>query len=219
MTLITNYTMRILLSVLLVSSAFISEAQDDIPDYRSKKDNFLKIREKEIRNDLASFSIAGIDESTGKPKLKTIPSIHTDAQSIRFQGEDIQVIVKAGTFDKSKHKLQFYDEKYLVKIDGKPFYGSYAEMPRATIAEVTVIKDKDTIRVPATALFDLYNPTFSYRDQSGTVKTYNAVYLSQDKKRLYVYMLNKETRGSYEITWVFQDKQFIRRVVDFGLLR
>ena len=211
--------MRILFSALLISSAFISIAQDDIPDYRSKKDNFLKVREKEIRNDLASFTIAGIDESTGKPRLKTIPSIHTDANSIRFQGENMQVIVKAGAFDKSKHKLQFYDEKYLVKIDGKPFYGSFAELPRTTIAEVTVIKDKDTIQVPAIALLDLYNPTFSYRDQSGTVKTYNAVYLSEDKKRLYVYMLNKETRGSYEITWVFQDKQYIRRVVDFGLLR
>jgi hypothetical protein len=211
--------MRILLPVFFLCFVLTAAAQDDYPDYRSKKDNFIKISQKDIRNDLASFAIAGIDESTGKGKLKSIPATHTDASSMKFEGNNIQVIIKAGGFDKSKHKLQYYDEKYLVKIDGKPYYGSYGEVPRSTIAEVTVIRDKDTIRIPSTALFDLYNPTFSYRDGSGTVKTFNGVYLSNDNKTIYVYMLNKETRGSYEVTWVIQDKQYVRRVVDFGLLR
>jgi hypothetical protein len=211
--------MRILLPAFLLCFVLTATAQDEFPDYRSKKDNFNKIPQKDIRNDLSSFTIAGIDESTGKGKLKSIPATHTDGSSMKFEGNNIQVIIKAGGFDKSKHKLQYYDEKYLVKIDGKPYYGNYGEVPRSTIAEVTVIRDKDTIRVPATALFDLYNPTFSYRDASGTVKTFNSVYLSNDNKNIYIYMLNKETRGSYEITWVIQDKQYVRRVVDFGLLR
>lgn len=211
--------MRTLLSVLCLSIVATCLAQDDIPDYRSKRDNFVKVSQKDIRGDLASFTIAGIDESTGKLKLKSIPSTYTDASSMKFEGNNIQVIIKAAPFDKSKHKLQFYDEKHLVKINGKPFYGNYGEVPRTVISEVTVIRDKDTIRVPATALFDLYNPTFSYRDGAGTVKTFNGVYLSPDNKTIYVYMLNKETRGSYEITFVIQDKQYVRRVVDFGLLK
>ena len=212
--------MRILFSLLFLSTAVFCTAQDEnMPDYRSKKDNFVKVREKEIRDDLASFTIAGIDESTGKPKLKAIASTYTDASSIKFQGENIQVIVKAGRFDKSKHKIMLYDEKYPVKIDGKPYYGSYAEVPTTTFAEVTLIVDKDTVRVPSTALFDLYNPTFNYRDRSGTVKTFNAVYISQDKKRIYVYMLNKDTKSSYETTFVFANKAFVKRVVDYGLLK
>src|SRR3954468_16608757 len=109
--------MRILFSFLLIGSVLTVAAQDDFPDYRSKKDNFVKIQQKDIRNDLASFTIGGIDESTGKPKLKSIPATYTDPSSMKFEGNNVQVIIRAGAFDKSKHKLQFYDEKYLVKID------------------------------------------------------------------------------------------------------
>jgi len=31
-------------------------------------------------------------------------------------------------------------------------------------------------------------------------------------------MLSMDDRGSYEVTWVIQDKQYIRRVVDFGFM-
>src|SRR5687768_8941486 len=129
--------MRILLPAFLLCFVLTAMAQYDFPDYRSKKDNFNKIPQKDIRSDLAAFTIAGNDESTGKGKLKSIPATHTDASSMKFEGDNIQVIIKAGAFDKSKHKLQYYDEKHLVRINGKPYYGSYGEVPRSTIAEVT----------------------------------------------------------------------------------
>ena len=89
--------MRILLSVLLLSTAFTSLAQDDFPDYRSKKDNFIKIAQKDIRGDLASFSIAGIDESTGKGKLKSIPSTYTDATTMKFEGNNVPINSREGS--------------------------------------------------------------------------------------------------------------------------
>jgi hypothetical protein len=33
---------------------------------------------------------------------------------------------------------------------------------------------------------------------------------------MYVYMLNRDDTGSYEITWVIQDRKYLRRVLDYG---
>lgn len=205
----------ILLCVMLTTTI---AAQDDLPDYRNKKDNFLKVKEKDIRNDLASFAIAGIEERIGKKPLQDIPARNYTGTSLIFEEGNIKVIITAGIFDPSKHRLDSV-ENYLVKIDRKPYFGNYGSVPRYTIASVSLIIDKDTVHVPQTALFDLYSPTFAYRDGGGIPKTFNAVYLSADKKTIYVYMLNKEDRGSYEVTWVFRDKAYLRRVVDSNILK
>ncbi len=203
---------------LMSLSAMSVSAQEDLPDYRKKNDNFLKVREKDLRNDLATFTIAGIVERIGKKPLQDIPARKYTGSELLFQEGDMKVVVTAGIFDPSKHRLDSV-ENYLVKIDKKPYFGNYGSVPRYSISSVTFIHGADTVRVPQTALFDLYSPTFAYRDGSGIPKTFNAVYLSEDKKTIYVYMLNKENKGSYEVTWIFRDKQYLRRVVDTNILQ
>lgn len=212
--------MRVVLYVILVQISLTSIAQDaDFPDYRSKKENFSKMREKEIRGDLAAFAYAGIDESIGKLPLKSIPVTNFGKNFMKFNGNNIQVMITAGLFEPSKHKLSYYEDKHLVKIDNKPFYGNYGKVPASNIESVTVVIDQDTILIPSIALSDLYNPNFTYKDASGVSKSHNAVYLSPDKRNIYIYMLNREAKSSYEVTWVIQDKKYLRRVVDFGLLK
>jgi len=110
-------------------------------------------------------------------------------------------------------------EKHLLRIDNHPYYGgNYGEIPKTTIESVTVVVDKDTVPIPPAAYSDLYDPKFSF-SESGATRTRNAVYLSADKftHTFYIYMLNIQNGGS-EFTWVIQNKQYLRRVVDFGFL-
>ncbi len=212
--------MRVFLLIVSVSFVNIVFAQDrDFPDYRSKKENFLRIQDKDIRSDIASFSIGGMDESMGKGTLASIPATKYGSDFITFSGSNIQVTITAGSFDASKHKLQYYNKEHLVKIDTKPYYGKYGEVPQTTIANITVLIDKDSVVIPPAAYADLYEPDFTYRDATGTVKSYNKVMISPDKKKVYIYMLNRDNLGSYEVTWVIQDKKYLRRVVDFGFLK
>ncbi|HYE53398.1 MAG TPA: hypothetical protein VD996_01090 [Chitinophagaceae bacterium] len=212
--------MRTLNILLLVCSCFAAQSQDrDFPDYRSKKENFLRMQEKDIRADLASFTMGGMDESIGKGKLFSLPATNYGTDFITFSGNDIEVTIRAGVFDPSKHKVQLFNKKHVVKIDGKPYYGNYGEMPRTTIASVTMLIGKDSVVIPPAAYADLYEPDFTYRDASGQVKSYNKVYISPDKKKVYIYMLNRDDAGSYEVTWIIQDKKYLRRVVDFGFLK
>ena len=195
-------------------------AQDlDYPDYRNKRDNFAKVQEKDIRSDVASFVMAGLDESIGKAQLRTVPVTQVTSNTLTWQDDNIKVIIKTGVFFPAKHKLQ-YIEKHLVKIDGKPYYGgTYGEQPKTTIESITVLVGKDTVVIPPTAYFDLYDPAFSY-NEGGANRSRNGVFLANEKQlhTFYIYIMNPAGNAS-EYTWVIRDKQYMRRVVDYGFLK
>jgi len=206
--------------LLLAAASLYCCAQDDMPDYRSKKDSYIKMAEKDIKGDLATFTMAGIDESVGKTPLVRIPATNYSNNFMTFEGNNIKVEIKSGPFFPTQHKMDYGDEKskYLVKIDKKAYYGNYGSVPKTQIASITVVADKDTILIPPTAYFDLYNPSFTF-SQDGNQKSNNGVYLSPDKRRIYIYMLSRDSNGSYEVTWIIQDKKYLRRVVDYGFLK
>jgi hypothetical protein len=211
-------SMRIILLALFVCASIVCHAQkDDHPDFRSKRELFTRIQEKDIRSDIASYSMGGMDESVGKLPLKTIPIIASGANFISFNGNNIQVSITSAPFEAAKHKLG-YDDKYLIKIDNKGYFGDYGKVPKTCINKVEVIIEKDTIVIPPAAYVDLCNPIFSFME-SGVQKSQNKVFLSADGRKVYVYMLKPEAGGSYEVTWVIQDKKYLKRVVDFGFLR
>jgi hypothetical protein len=212
--------MRIAGLVFLLLPGIVAFSQDrEFPDYRSKKENFTRIQEKDIRSDLASFAFGGMDESMGKGKLPNIPATKYGKDFITFTGNNLHVTITAEPFDESAHKYTYYNKVHLVKIDNKPYYGSYDEKPETSIHSVVVVLNNDTIPIPAAAYSDLFNPEFTYTDRSGVVKSYNNVYLSPDKRTFYIYMLNRHPKANYEVTWVIQDKKYLRRVVDFGFLK
>lgn len=209
----------LLLSALLATGPVFSFAQDaDMPDFRSKRETVLKMMEKEIQSDLSTFTMAGVDLFAGQPKLQGLPVIAHSNTGITIGDDDVKVEVTAGRFDPSKHKLN-YVEKYLVKIDNKGYYGGYGSVPRTTVASVTAVFGADTVVIPAAAIADVYNPDFTYTDSKGQLNSYISVYRSADKRKVYIYMLKREDSGSYEVTWVIQDKKYLRRVVDFGFLK
>jgi len=209
--------MRNLICLVLAMSGLSVMAQDlDYPDFRQKKDNFSKIAEKDIRADVASFALAGVDESIGKAPLASIPVIDYGPNFIKYADDNIQVIIKTGFFLGSKHKLMM-QEGHLLRIDGKPYYGGvYGQPPRTTIESITVVVGKDTVAIPAAAYFDLYDTKFSF-NENGATRSRNGVFLSNDKHTFYIYMLNIDNKG-VEYTWVIRDKQYLRRVVDYGFL-
>lgn len=192
-----------------------SFAQDEIPNYRSKRENFLKMTEKDLRADLATFTLGGLDEASGKDPLPYVPVVAYSSDSVLLQKDNIRVVIKAGTFDKSKHKILLYDEKYVTKIDNKPYYGVIGKMPLTTIQSVLVTIGRDTIHIPAAAYTDLYNPAFCRPGANAKTKCNTGVYFSKDNHRMYIYMLNGDGREGYEVTWIIQDKQYLRRVVDW----
>lgn len=192
-------------------------AQDeDIPTYHNKWESFSKMREQDLRADLATFTLGGLDESMGKQQLTFVPVSNYDNNYVEFNHDDIHVKITAGPFEQGKHKFQYYDQ-YVVRIDNKPFYGVDGQMPRKKIASIAVAIGNDSVQIPSAAFADLYEPRFCGPDAgTGKISCNTRVYISNDKRKIYIYMLNSSGKGGYEVTWIIEDKKYLRRVIDYG---
>lgn len=203
------------LVVLLLYVATTQGQTKDFPDYRNKKESFTKVSDKALRADLASFTVGGIEESISKLPLRKLSATGYNKTQMSFKNDTVNVTVTSGPFDPKGRKMQLMEEN-LVKINGKPFYGSYGETPKTEIKSVVVILKKDTVQIPPAAYADLFNINFTYKDKSGTERSGNGVYFSADNKRVYIYLLSRDNTGSYEVTWVIENNVFMRRVLDYG---
>ena len=193
-----------------------AQSSDDYQDTRRKNESFKKLPKTEIRADLATFTLTGIDEAVGKEELKKIPFSNFGDDYMNFQGDDVKASIKLSPFDAAKHKLD-YDEKYLIRIDRKTYYGNYGNLPKTYISKIILTVGSDTVVIPAAAFFDLYNLNLTYTDK-GTLRTRNGIYKSKDGHRIYFYLFSKDATGSYEVTWLIQDKKYFRRVLDYGFM-
>jgi hypothetical protein len=210
--------MRTIFCVILLFLGIVCKAQDDdMPDLRSKRDNLTKIPEKDIQADVSIFSMAGLDISMGKLPLRSMSITDMNNSFIKFDSDNIHIAVNAIPFNASKHKLQ-YSDKYLIRIDSRSYFGSYSKIPKMAIQLVSVVVDNDTVAIPPAAYNDLYEPNFTF-NQGGTRKSYDAVYFSNDKHTMYIYLLCNDLMGGYEVTWVIRDKRYVRRIVDFNILK
>ena len=210
--------MRKFLIMIFSCLSLASVAQDaDYTDLRSNRQGFSHIYDKDIRRDLASFVLSGIEESINAPMLKKISISKFADNFIEFDSNELHITIRSGVFFPGKHKMG-YEGKYLVKIDNRAYYGGYTKVPQTTIKSITVLLGKDSIEIPPTAYADLYNPQFTY-NEGGVIKSQDAVYVSADKRNIYIYLLTRDENGSYEVTWIIQDKKFLRRVLDFGFTK
>lgn len=210
--------MKAILSTLALFAALNLSAQDEMPDYRNNKESFKRVPDKTLKADLGVFTVGGIEESIGKLPLRKISPQKYTANSMSFSNDQVSVTVTLGDFSEEGKKITRIDE-HVVKINGKPFYGNYGKLPETIIQSVLVLIGKDTVTIPPAAYADLYNLNFTYHDKSGTERTANGVFFSADNKRMYIYLLSRDKTGSYEVTWVIQNGQYLRRVVDYGFTK
>src|SRR5436189_246234 len=93
---------------------------------------------------------------------------------------------KTESFKKIAQKdILDYDEKYLIKIDRKTYYGGFGFMPKTSVSQIILTIGKDTIVIPPAAYSDLHNLNLTYNDK-GTQRTANGIYRSKDGHKLYL---------------------------------
>ena len=208
--------LTIVFSLLLISSAdiFAQTTELDFTDTRRTRESFKKLQPKSLRSEVATFALAGISESVGTTPLTKIGYSDFDQDFMNFEGDGIKASVKIAPFKVEGRKLD-YDDKYLIRIDKNPFYGNYGTIPKTYINNVTL--DGDTLAIPPIAYSDLYNLQLTYSDK-GTKKTTNALYKSADGQRIFFYLFSRDNTGSYEVTWIFDNKKYLKRVLDYGIM-
>ena len=164
------HTLTIIFSLLLFASCdvFAQMTDLDYTDTRTNRESFKRLQPKSLRAEVATFALAGISESVGTSPLNKISYSDFGKDFMNFEGNGIKASVKIAPFKEEGHKLD-YDDKYLIRIDKKPYYGNYGSVPKTYISEVSLIVDGDTLMVPPIAHFDLYNLHLTYSDK-GSLK-------------------------------------------------
>ena len=204
---------------IVILFSFRAGAQnDDHQDTRKKTESFARLQPKNVRAEVATFALAGIAESVGALPLEKICYKSFSSDSMIFEGNGIKAIIKIAPFDAAKHKLTYdFDDKFLVKIDRKTYYGGYGKIPKTSISNISMMIGNDTVFIPPAAYADLHNLNFTYNDK-GVKRTTDAIYKSRDGQRFYLYLFCKDNSGNYEVTWIVQDGKYWRRVLDYDLL-
>jgi hypothetical protein len=207
--------MKYIYLILFLLSSSLLYAQDmNVPDYRTDKESFKKVKKKRLRKELATFTVAGGDNYNQSIGLTEIPlKDHADNYAT-FNQDSLSVTIMTGIFDKAKHRLLFYEQS-LIKIDDKPYWGTAGDLPATCILSVRVSIGDTIIEIPFEAVNDLYDPNLCWTDakNKGT-NCRTGVYTSGDGKRIYITMMNGGEAGQYEVTWIIEKGKYLRRVID-----
>lgn len=218
-----NKTFFFLITLIIFTKVCYGQTDITIPDTKGDSESFIKLTDGIIKREIASFNIAGsfITKTDSFPKIKVnnIPLFMCDDSAVAFSNDGIKVYISSAWFDTLGHKLSFIDpqRRILILIDNKPFWGTDGGIPKRKIRTVKFQHEKYQLTLPDSAIEGLYEPSLCYNHpKPKETTTHCHVFQSVDKKRVYIYMLNSDGAGAYEVTWVIQNSKYFTRVVDYG---
>ncbi|TVQ18564.1 MAG: hypothetical protein EA361_01290 [Bacteroidetes bacterium] len=190
-----------------------------VTHFERKKEGFFYLADSIIASELASFNFAG-PVYRQKPSEPLIPFTveNVRASSVRFELDNHSVFIETGRFRPGSHRLQYFQRSgYLLKIDGRYFWGIDGKVPQRRINALQVVIDGNAARIPVSAYNDLFEPNLCIRMFiSGRLECEAAVFASHDGERVYIYMRNGTIPNLYEVTWVFRNGKYVGRVIDFA---
>lgn len=212
------------MTIFVLERVCLGQTDETIPYTKGDDESFIKLLDGVLKREIASFNIASSFEtktdSFPKTKMNEIPLLNCTDSSATFSKGGIMVEIYSAKFDTTGHKLSYDHSQrpFLTLIDNKSFWGTDGGVPKERIKSVIFTHEKYQITLPETAVAGLYEPNFCTKDQqTRKLKTIHCkVFRSDDKRRVYIYMVNSDGAGGYEVTWVIQDSKYYIRVVDYG---
>ena len=186
--------MRWILYLLFCLPGTTAVAQGNMFD---SSDSWQKITNATIKNETALFTRKGIE---GKAVDHNIP----------FTVSSIRLVNCSDSFAVFE-KGDLYASRVLVHVEAR------GPDQDKKISEVAVIFYKVLVRLPDSAIANIYHPRFCNEPARKKKPRFTSdckVFESADKRRVYIYMLNGEESNRYEITWVLEDHKYLTRIID-----
>jgi len=195
-----NVKRLIIISLFTLSAFFLSlsfcygqEMNASIVSYKAEE-SYLKLSDSVIKSEIAFFNIKATICQYKFPKIKVN-----------------EIVLKSCT-DSS-----VYFEKgniYANEIEVAILSTNQTLKPRIT--GIYYFRYKYVFWFPNSAINDIFYPKFCHENsrRNKPILSDCKVFQSEDKRRIYIYMLNGEGENQYEITWVIQDDEYYSRVID-----
>lgn len=192
-----------------------------VHDPKAEYESFFLLTDSVLRREIGSFSFAGsLLGYKGGAELEQFEVLELDAQRVEFvdpQGE-LRVVIQTGRFDPAAHRLEYFGRTgFLVRIDGRPFWGIDGRMPARTLESVRVVSGLTFKSLPDQAIRDIFEPNLCRRSLiRGRLSCQAMVFRSEDGRRLYIHMFNGRIPSLYEVTWIIRDGRYSGRVAGYA---
>ena len=190
-----------------------------INDLTIKEDSVLIFFDDTVKSELAYFYKA-ID-TIKKHKVNEIPFTKCTSTSIRFEVRNILstsliVSINSAEFDTNNHSLVFEKRgQKLVSIDGKQYWGTNGSIPKK---KVNFLRSSHgphcEAKIPETALDGIYQPKFCGQGTIGNHTENCRLFLSEDKRRRYIYMRNGDPQNEYVVIWIIRNNYYYGRIIE-----
>lgn len=184
------------MTLLFLGNLCFGQTNLRFPDTLKYKESFIYLTDTVIRKEISSFNIKGLSIS----KTNSL-----------FKSKMIEIPLKKCT-DSSAYfeKGNLYASEIIVYID------SENGISKSRIKEVMYIHYKYGIILPDSAISGLYEPNFcsKIRDSKKEITSNCKVFRSEDRRRVYIYMLNGDGNSRYEVTWIIKDGEYLTRIID-----
>ncbi len=119
-----------------------------------------------------------------------------------------KIVIKYGSFDKTKHKLGFHKKNptALIKVDNQKCYGTDGTMPRTGITSISLFELRKEYSFPKNQYNSLFEPHLGkqYYPQNFSIKEHPST--------IEIHLNGGDGHGSYEVKWfIFKKSKLIKR--------
>lgn len=190
-----------------------------VPDSKGMYESFFALRDSVMRREIGSFTFTGsIIGLSDKAAIREFAVMSQTNHSITLFLDDIKVHITTGPFMRAGRRLNYHGPYgYVHRIDGRNFWGYDGSVPDRQIYSVKVFYGQQQVQLPSAAYRDIFEPNLCTRPRLfAPVRCYPRAFLSEDGRRVYIYMLNSRVPSLYEVCWIVSDEKYIGRVVDYA---
>ncbi len=190
-----------------------------VPDAKGSYESFFSVNDSLLRSEIGSFTFTGsLLGLSGKANLQEFEVLYQTDHTLTLALEDIRIHLSRGPFVSSLHRLSYYGPYgYVYQINGRHFWGFDGSVPEQRLYGVDVFFGDERYSLPAHALQAIYEPNFCFRQRLfSPQQCHTRAFLSEDGKRIYIYMLNSRIPSLYEVCWIISEGRYIGRVVDYA---
>jgi len=117
-----------------------------------------------------------------------------------YSGEGFQFEYLLSEFDSTGRIIEKENGKWIVAIDGRPVWGEDGNFPKTQVNDIKVTIEKMEIQVHPVFYADIF-------ECNREVSVY------KNDETYFVYQLNSDGAGAYEIVWVFDKKGLKQRLI------
>jgi hypothetical protein len=124
--------------------------------------------------------------------------------SICLTNDSLSIILITRPFDVNQHKIDKGNTQYVQKIDGMRPIGTFGNIPRVEIQQMTLKINGKTVDIPINDYKDLYEP-----------RLVNLSLHINSRGVIYIYMPgNSDGAGGYEVVWIINGNKYVKRYAD-----